>query len=376
MVEAVVRTCSAVNGVASAAIPDECLSQTAPIIAWVYAVGETSGTTIKTITLPIIQRARPQQTPAPIPPEVYNQYTELIGEVNEHIGSLKDGSVHVGYAYWAGKVPRLVKTEADNGIVGTFEMEAVMHDSIGSEYYALVPSANGCQNIGTEAKKLYRVFASEFKGVADEAVAAPNMGTYDDSAIASELKSNLGQAFTFPNTNGFGTQGAKGYFKVWSRRGADGEYYCCLEPSISGNQNLGSYNHIYGKVFSDQIRTNGLCTTDGRKIMETGAFAEDGYVECAFDNVILPQAGVYMFLVNGGDQKPATVIMDVRDGHRSSEFSTIIVRDDKSTERTSVFLFATKQGDGQIKVVATRDTDGELTPPDDGYIKYRPICLY
>lgn len=60
MEEAVVRECEVTDGQTSAAIPDPCLEQGAPITAWVYEVQETSGTTTKTITLPIIRRARPQ----------------------------------------------------------------------------------------------------------------------------------------------------------------------------------------------------------------------------------------------------------------------------------------------------------------------------
>ena len=84
MNEAVVRVCSNTGSRVKASIPDECLAQTAPILAWIYAVEDTSGTTIKTIKLPIIPRTRPQ-TSASIPPEISDKYTELIGEVNQSL---------------------------------------------------------------------------------------------------------------------------------------------------------------------------------------------------------------------------------------------------------------------------------------------------
>lgn len=86
MQEAVVRSCAVTNGVATAAIPDACLEQTAPIIAWVYEVGSTSGTTVKTITLPIIARTRPQPT-ATVPTEASDKYTEAISAMNEAVDS-------------------------------------------------------------------------------------------------------------------------------------------------------------------------------------------------------------------------------------------------------------------------------------------------
>lgn len=100
MKDAVVRSCAVHNGVAEAAIPDKCLEQTTPIIAWVYEVGETSGATVKTVVLPITERTQPQPG-ATIPEDVSNRYTELIAEVNELVSSLKEGNVTVAKALQA-----------------------------------------------------------------------------------------------------------------------------------------------------------------------------------------------------------------------------------------------------------------------------------
>lgn len=105
MQEAVVRSCAVINGVAEAAIPDICLEQTTPVKAWVYEVGESSGSTTKTISLPIIARARPQVS-ATDPSIFSDKYTELITAVNEQVESLKEGDVTVANALQAGKAAR------------------------------------------------------------------------------------------------------------------------------------------------------------------------------------------------------------------------------------------------------------------------------
>lgn len=102
MTEAVVRSCAVVQGVAEATIPDQCLEQTTPIVAWVYAVGESSGATIKTITLTVIQRARPQPG-GTIPPTISDKYTELMAAVTEQVDALKKGNVTVNKALTAEK---------------------------------------------------------------------------------------------------------------------------------------------------------------------------------------------------------------------------------------------------------------------------------
>lgn len=114
MTEAVVRSCAVVQGVAEATIPDQCLEQTTPIVAWVYEVGASSGATTKTITLTVIQRARPQPG-GTIPPSISDKYTEMVGAVNEQLNALKAGNVTVsraltadsaGYASAAGMAQR------------------------------------------------------------------------------------------------------------------------------------------------------------------------------------------------------------------------------------------------------------------------------
>lgn len=92
MTEAVVRTCVILGGVAEAAIPDQCLEQTTPITAWVYAVGDTSGATVKTIRLPIIARTKPQPA-ATVPTDFSDKYTEALAAFNDAVDGLREGQL-------------------------------------------------------------------------------------------------------------------------------------------------------------------------------------------------------------------------------------------------------------------------------------------
>lgn len=113
MDEAVVRSCSVWKGEAEAAIPDRCLEQAGPIIAWVYEVYGSAGTTTKTITMPIIARVRPQ-TSATVPEDISDKYTEALTAMNSIVGELKNGNVVVGRAISADKSTNATHaTEAD-----------------------------------------------------------------------------------------------------------------------------------------------------------------------------------------------------------------------------------------------------------------------
>lgn len=81
METAVVRNCAVLDGKVTAAVPDICLEQTTPIVAWVYAVGKTTGATILTITLPIIPRTKPQPNET-IPEYVGDKYTEAVAAMD------------------------------------------------------------------------------------------------------------------------------------------------------------------------------------------------------------------------------------------------------------------------------------------------------
>lgn len=90
MLDALVQSCAVVGGVATAVIPDICLEQTSPVQAWVYKIGDTSGRTVRTITLTMVARPRPAMT-GDIPAKTSDKYTELIDEVNKVVDGLKTG---------------------------------------------------------------------------------------------------------------------------------------------------------------------------------------------------------------------------------------------------------------------------------------------
>lgn len=97
MTEAVVHTCSVVNGMATVPIPDRCLEQASEITAWVYEIDGTAGRTIYSVTIPITARTRPAHRES-IPQSVQDTYTQLITEVNELIETLQSGTMSVGHA--------------------------------------------------------------------------------------------------------------------------------------------------------------------------------------------------------------------------------------------------------------------------------------
>lgn len=97
MTDAIVRNCFVTNGSGSVTIPDVCLEQSAPITAWIFEIDGTTGTTTKTITLPIISRARPTASDE-IPEEIADKYTEAVTEINGLIGALAEGDVTVAKA--------------------------------------------------------------------------------------------------------------------------------------------------------------------------------------------------------------------------------------------------------------------------------------
>lgn len=114
MTEAVVRSCAAIGEVIEATIPDRCLEQTSPISAWVYVINDPEGMTVKTITLPVTPRVRPQPG-ATIPTEVSDRYTELITAVNAAIAALTDGNFTVSNANHAATADNATRAAtADN----------------------------------------------------------------------------------------------------------------------------------------------------------------------------------------------------------------------------------------------------------------------
>lgn len=116
MTEAVVHTCSCVEGIATVAIPDRCLEQSGEITAWVYEIDGSAGRTIYSIKIPITARTRPARSES-IPQAVQDTYTQLITEVNDLLDALQSGAVTVGYATKAGSADKA--TTADSATTAT-----------------------------------------------------------------------------------------------------------------------------------------------------------------------------------------------------------------------------------------------------------------
>ena len=97
MTEAIVRSCTFIDGVGEVTIPDACLEQANTITAWIYQIHGTEGHTSKTISLPVNARTRPSAN-RDILATVSDQYTELITEVNDTVAQMKSGEIVVAQA--------------------------------------------------------------------------------------------------------------------------------------------------------------------------------------------------------------------------------------------------------------------------------------
>lgn len=130
--DAVVRVCEVVGGVAETVIPDACLEQSSPVLAWIYVVDETAGSTVKTIILPIVARVQPQASPSE-PADFSDKYTQLIGAVNSQVESLKKGDVTVAKALQADHATNADSanhaTNADSATNATTADEATTADN-------------------------------------------------------------------------------------------------------------------------------------------------------------------------------------------------------------------------------------------------------
>ena len=119
MDEAVVRACSVIDGVATAAVPDVCLEQTTPITAWIYIINGSTGTTQKVIHLPIIPRTRPAASES-APEEYTDKYTELITACEEVIAEAVDSITNtVAHRITNGTIPVGSAANADHATMLT-----------------------------------------------------------------------------------------------------------------------------------------------------------------------------------------------------------------------------------------------------------------
>lgn len=223
----IVRVCSMINGEGTVLIPDKCLEQVTPVYAWIYSIDGTTGTTVKTITMPIIQRARPplsRETPA----DASTKYEEAITEMNALVDAVKSGEMKLDKA-----------TEAD------FAARALNADT--AEHATTADSAT----MATSAESAKSAESATTADSAKVSEGAPNKG---ENILDGD---ELGQSFTFANTNGFGTSDKKaGHFKLWRIQRGDG-FWTALVPSKNGKMDLGLSDRRYRQIHADSIHIGG-----------------------------------------------------------------------------------------------------------------------
>ena len=167
MTEAAVRVCDTSSGTAVASIPDTCLEQASPVTAWVYEVGETSGETILTITMPIIARARPKPGEV-VPQPIGDKYTEAIAAMNSLVAS----------------------TDAKlEGVAGVIEAEVVKGLRDGSVAVTEADHAKEADS-AYDAAFAENAARATYAARAEEAESAPN--------VVADIENRLGNAELVP----------------------------------------------------------------------------------------------------------------------------------------------------------------------------------
>lgn len=82
---AIVHYGQVATGKLTVEIPDACLQQSSPIVAWVFVPTDDDGRTILTITMPVTSRTRPADTVTTPPASYTSKYTELIAAATDLI---------------------------------------------------------------------------------------------------------------------------------------------------------------------------------------------------------------------------------------------------------------------------------------------------
>lgn len=227
MREAVVRSCAAINGVMTAVIPDQCLEQTSPVVAWVYEVGATSGKTLATAKLIVTPRAKPASSPT-VPTELGDKYTEAAAAMNEVLDTFMNGGIVrdqadlAEHAYTADGAPSTGKdqtAEDDGGKTFTFpnthgfgssvpgvsghwklwnhtDGTDADHTGDGKQYTWLIPSHSERMSIGHPTRLVKRVYA-KLLGAADCLIKK----AYVKTVVASQIQTT-GAVFPYKSYEG------------------------------------------------------------------------------------------------------------------------------------------------------------------------------
>ena len=215
METAVVRNCAVLDGKVTAAVPDLCLEQTTPVLAWVYAVGETSGETILTIKLPIAPRTKPQPG-ASIPEEVSDRYTEAVAAMNALVEECE-------------KTVTNVKTEIKDGLEQSIKDGALVVGEATHANSATTADSANKDNEGKELKNLLRCAADGYTRYASGA-------SINGGLVAFKVSGYLGEEVwdVVLIADVGGTNHVKSYSAAFYN-GPSGKHPLRLEFTNSGN---------------------------------------------------------------------------------------------------------------------------------------------
>lgn len=193
MNEAIVRSCSAVGGIGSVVIPDRCLEQSNQILAWVYAIQGAAGTTIKTITIPIVARTRPSRGDE-IPSEISDVYTELVSEVNKAVDDLTNGNVTAANA----KTATYATSAGTSVYSGDAERAAKAMTATQADFAARAGVANTVKTAATADKATADSSGNKFENtygnfslvfdhtLLSQSEKLPSQGTYQIRAVVKD----------------------------------------------------------------------------------------------------------------------------------------------------------------------------------------------
>lgn len=187
MSEAVVRLCEVVDGKTSAVIPDVCLEQRSPVVAWVYEIDEDGGKTVLTVTMPVIARIKPPAGTSS--PKVADQYAQLLTLYGDLLDGWTSGEVPVGRAFEADHAAEA--DEADHATKADEADHATEADKA-KGYVGVLPVENG----GTGVSSMDALFnALGLQYLTSRAVVEG--GTYTGTGTSGAVGVNEPCALTF-----------------------------------------------------------------------------------------------------------------------------------------------------------------------------------
>lgn len=159
MDEAVVRVCEVTGGKTSAVIPDVCLEQRSPVVAWVYEIDEDGGKTVLAVTMPVIARIKPPAGTSS--PKVADQYAQLLTLYGDLLDGWTSGEVPVGRAFEADHAAEADHaTEADHAAKADHATEA----GTTKAYKGVLPVANGGTGV-TSLDALFNALGLQYLAV-------------------------------------------------------------------------------------------------------------------------------------------------------------------------------------------------------------------